>query len=161
MCCQRDETPIESGLHALDMPTNAGHEHEPSANEESVPTRRCARWLGRLHRWTASVTDLEQGGGRQKAGALDIPNDGGNRFYVSAKFAFRKLWPDHANRRLGDLVFPQNSYSCPRGKHPKRSAFKCEENPPLSLSRPGRPITRCNSVGTTVGTTGARNNKAP
>lgn len=161
MCCQRDETGMESGLHALDMPTTAGHEHKPSANDESVPTRRCARWLSRLNGWTASAVDLEQGGGGSKVLALTFPNDGGNRFYVSAKFAFRKLWPDHANRRPGDLGFPQNSYSWPQGKHPRRSAFKCEENPPLSLSRPGRPITRCNSVGTTVGTTEARNNKAP
>ncbi len=91
MCCKRDETRMESSLHAVDMPTNGAHEHEPSTNDESAPTRRCARWLGRLNGWTASAVDLEQGGGRQKAGALDIPNDGGNRFYVSTKFAFSAI----------------------------------------------------------------------
>ncbi|WP_140418573.1 hypothetical protein [Halopseudomonas aestusnigri] len=115
---------MEDGLHAVDMPTNAWYDNEPSPKDESVPTRRCARWLGRLHRWTASVTDLEQGGGRQKAGALDIPNDGGNRFYVSAKFAFWKLWADHANRRPGDLGFPQNSYYRENGFPPTKWGIK-------------------------------------
>ncbi len=124
MCCQRDETRVEGGLHAVDMPTNGAHEHEPSTNDESAPTRRCARWLGCPNDWTASAADLEQGGGRQKAGALDIPNDGGNRFYVSAKFAFRKLWADHPNRRPGDLGFPQNSYYRENGIPPTQWGIK-------------------------------------
>ena len=161
MCCKRDETRMESSLHALDMSTNAWYDNEPSPNDDSVPARRCARWLGRLNSWTASAVDLVQGGGRQKAGALDIPNDGGNRFYVSAKFAFWKLWADHENRRPGDLGFPQNSYSCPLGKHPKHAALQCGEIPLRIGGGPARPITRRNSVGTTVGTTGAKNNKAP
>ena len=80
LCCQRDETRMEGGLHAVDMPTNAGHEHEPSTNDASALARRSARWLSRLNGWTASAVGLEQRGGEAKSWSSEYPERRGEPF---------------------------------------------------------------------------------
>ena len=121
---------------------SAGHEPETTPDLTHRKNRRFADLL---------INNVKQaGGGGLKAQATGTPNDGGNRFYVSTKFAFPA--------RLG--------------KHPMQSAFRGEEIPLSS-----RELIQCQSMtpadqwrfsekqkpsgGSNGGLAEARNNKAP